>query len=212
MPSMIKKLLLSVMLMSGIVSSTAKASTNDFLGFIDLKKFKFSLQEEFRFKETGDAFFYQFTDFQAKYDFNKYFDLFVDYRLIFKQKSGNWDQYNVIMPGFTLKYPEQKWGKVEVRTRGEAGLDYSPVQWALNVQPKYNTPWKWTKFDINPFVADEMFFDVRNNMDFTVNRIRIGVDLKLANKIKSQLGYYYETYGNKSGHSDVLSFSVKFDF
>jgi hypothetical protein len=215
MTKLIQTICLSAILFSGMLNATA-GETNlpspPTKEFVSWSKFKISLQEEFRFKDEGSSFFYQFTDLQLKYSVSKYFDVFGDYRLIFKQKEGEWDQSNVLMPGFTIKYPTEKFGKFEIRTRAEAGVDLSPVTWALNVQPKYNTPWKWTRFDLNPYVANEMFFDIRNDMEYTVNRIRAGVDMKLSKKVSASVGYYYETAFDKKTDANVVSAAVKFEF
>ena len=185
------------------------ASTNDFLS---LDRVGFSLQEEFRFKDTGTAFFYQFTQFQVTYEINKYVDLFANYRLIYKEKDGSWDNFNVVMPGISLKYPAQKWGKVGMSIRGEAGLDFSPVPWALNVHPKYSTPWKWTKFQFNPYVSDEIFFNASDDLSYVANRIRVGVDYKFTKNIKGSTGYYYEVNDVKGTRSNVVNTSIKFEF
>ena len=169
----------------------------------------FSLQEEFRFKDTGDSWYYQHSDFQIKYKVSKYVDVFTDYRLIFQNKGG-WDAYNVVMPGFTLKYPTDKWGKFEVRTRGQAALDASPVLWSLNIQPKYNFPWKWTKYEFNPYIADEIQWILDDNIDYKTNRVRVGIGWKFTKGVKGSLGYYYET--SNKGHANVVNTSIKFEF
>lgn len=202
----IKSLLFTTILF-GCVST--QASTNDFLS---LDRVGISLKEEFRFRDTGQSFFYQFTELGISYEINNYLDVFTKYRLIFKEKNGLFDDSNVLLPGINLKYPAQKWGKVSMEVRGEAGLDFNPIPWVLNVHPKYNTPWKWTKFEFNPYVSDEMFFDASHDLDYLSNRVRVGMDYKFTKGIKGSTGYYYEANEEKGTHANVVNTSIKFEF
>ena len=207
MKKLISTLLVAATLMVGALN--ANASTNDFFSLV---RVGVSFQEEFRFRDEGNAFFYQYTQFQVKYEINDYVDLFFNYRLIYKENDESWDNANVIMPGVSLKYPAQKWGKVGMSIRGEAGVDISPVPWVLNIHPKYSTPWKWTKLQFTPYVSDEIFFNASDNFSYVANRIRVGIDYKFTKNIKGSTGYYYEVNDVKGTHSNVLNTSITFGF
>lgn len=175
-----------------------------------------TLEEEFRLKDQPkDPFFYEHTDIQYKLLINKYFDVFTDYRLILSGKNGSFDSQNMFIEGFNIKYPEQKWGKINLRTRVEIALNSYPKAdtYYLNVFPKYNTPWKWTKFKINPFVADESFYDTLNSGCFVKNRIYAGFDWAINKNIKGSTYYYHEnTRNNPWTHTDVAVTQIKFEF
>lgn len=222
------KILLNVLFLSLLstsvnaqTNSTPTATTNSptskaFKTF-DLNNFVFTLENEFRAKSTGSAFFYEHNDFQAKYLLvDKYLDVFTDYRLIFKNSAegNNWKNQSMFLEGFNVKYPQQKWGKINLRQRLEIGLNQSPskdsYQW--NVFPKYNVPWKLTKYEINPFIADESFFDTQDSMGFVKNRVYVGVDYKLTPKIKGSTWYYYETSAHSSAHANCLVTQIRFEF
>ena len=216
---MIKKLFLILALLTIIGSSIVNAQTNKTVNFFDRSHLVFTVEEEFRLKDQGSVhgLFYEHTDVQAKYLVNKYVDVFTDYRLIFKNKAGTWGDQSMFLEGFNLKYPEStNWGKLNLRTRIEIGLNKDGVDttYELNVFPKYNTPWKFTKFDINPFAANEMFFDTLNSADFIRNRIYAGVDWKITKSIKGSTYYYHEEA--KSGvtwtPSEVVVVQIKFEF
>jgi hypothetical protein len=188
------------------VFSTVNAATNE------LSKVSFTYENEVR--AESQSLFYNHNDIQLKYYVDRYFDVFTDYRLIFQDKGHGFKSQNMFLEGFTLKYPEQPWGKVSLRNRIEIGLNPEPTPTSLmwNEFPKYNTPWKWTKYEINPFVAYEMFFDIRRDMNFTKNRIYVGVEWKITPKIYGSTYYYYETLIGKSSHSDVLVTQIRFRF
>ena len=176
-----------------------------------IERSTFTLEEEFRLKDQS-GLFYEHTDIQYKYAVNKYFDMFTDYRLIFSSKNNSWSSQNMFLEGFNIKYPEQSWGKVNLRTRIEITQNPSPKPdtYYLNVFPKYNTPWKWTHFKINPFVADELFFDTLNNAYFVKNRVYGGFDYVLIQHVKGSLYYYHESSGNSQ--SEVAVAQIKFEF
>jgi len=146
---------------------------------------------------------------------NKYVDVFTDYRLILQDKGKGFKDQSMLLEGFNLKYPEQKWGKINLRNRLEIGLnnDPTPTTYQINEFPKYNTPWKFTKFKINPFVADESFYDAQHNFSFIKNRIYGGVDWTITPKIKGATYYYKEDVrSNPWVHSDVFVTQIKFEF
>lgn len=212
---MLKKLIFGLLLALGI-SFSAGAQTNDvFKSFMD--KTVFTFEEEFRLKDANyGPLFYEHSDIQIKYKLvDPYLDVFSDYRLIFQNKGKGWNTQSMFLEGFNLKYPEGKWGKINLRNRIEIGLnDHVDDTYQLNIFPKYNTPWKWTKFKINPFVANEMFFDTVHSMDFIKDRIYAGVDWQITPKIKGSTYYYKEE--NKAGsswvQSDVAVTQIKFEF
>ena len=213
---MVKKLILTALALISIL--TTRASTNEtFHSFWD--KTTFTFEEEFRLKDASyGPLFYEHSDIQIKYKLvDKYLDVFSDYRLIFQNKGKGWNTQSMFLEGFNLKYPEStNWGKINLRTRLEIGLNDAPAAntYQLNVFPKYNTPWKWTKFAINPFVANEFFFDTEHSMEFIKDRIYAGVDWKINKWIKGSTYYYKEEA--KSGTSwvqaDVAVAQIKFEF
>lgn len=213
---MLKKLLLATVMVLSL-TSTVKANTNDIFGVLDSHKFVFTFEEEFRLKDTSSdsPVFYEHSDIQAKYLINKYVDVFTDYRLVFQNKGKGWNDQSMFLEGFNLKLPEStNWGRVNLRTRLEIGLNSSPTPttYTLNVFPKYNSPWRWTKFQINPFVADELFFDCERSLEFNKNRGYVGVDWKINNRIKASTYYYHENSYVGGKPADVAVQQIKFEF
>lgn len=203
--------LVGLLLLSSI---NVRADTNYIFGVINPQKVAITYENEFRLKNQSSPFYYDHNDIQIKYLVSRYFDIFTDYRLIMQDKGTGFKDQSMFLEGFDLKYPEQSWGKINLRNRIEIGLNQSPAPTSLmwNEFPKYNTPWKWTKYEINPFVADEMFFDTRDYMNFVKNRAYVGVDWKISKNIVGGTYYYYETLKGSSTHSDVIVTQIKFKF
>lgn len=206
-----------MLLCAALLTTAAFAQTNTTKNsFLD--KSVITLEEEFRAKNANGygPMFYEHTDIQYKYLLSKYVDVFTDYRLIFQNKGKGWNDQSMFLEGFNLKYPEStNWGKINLRTRLEIGLNNAatPNTYQLNVFPKYNTPWKWTRFKINPFVANEMFFDTKQSMDFVKDRVYAGLDWQINKKIKGSTYYYREESRSNSSWvpADVAVMQIKFE-
>jgi hypothetical protein len=186
------------------------------LGIINSQKVVFTYENEFRVKNQANPLYYDHNDFQIKYLLiDKYADVFTDYRLILQDKGKGFKDQSMFIEGFNLKYPEGKWGKINLRNRLEIGLNTSPTPttWQLNEFPKYNSPWKFTKFKINPFIADESFWDAEHSFAFVKNRVYAGIDWIITPKIKGGTWYYYESVKNNPWvHSDVFVTQIRFEF
>lgn len=208
-----------------VLSVTAKLSASttyapDFPNISVPSNLVFSFNQEFRGKEPL-GFFYQHSDIQAKYLFGDYIDIFTDYRLIFQEKTvkAGFKDQSMFLEGFDLKSSDTQYGKISLRSRLEIGLNPypTPTSYQLNEFPKYNLPWKFTKFQFNPFVADEMFFDCRNNLDFDKNRVYLGIDWQISKRIKCSTYYFRESVQPSSTkgrwtQADVIDQSITFVF
>lgn len=203
------------------------ASTNLFLGFVNPEKIVITYENELRAKDQNNntPLFYDHNDIQFKYLLAEHFDIWVDYRLILQNKGTGFKDQSMILPGFNLKNPEQWWGKINLRVREEIGFNSLPGlgakttenqrnTWQLNLFPKYDAPWKWTKFKFQPFVADESFWDTADAMAFVRNRVYAGFDWEITPKIKGGTWYYRETQNSLYGstHSDVGVMQIRFEF
>jgi hypothetical protein len=202
--------------------STVNAATNDILGIADSSKFVFQYENEFRGKDRDNSspLFYDHNDFQVKYLFNQYFDVHTDYRLVFQDKSTGakdtgFKDTSVFLEGFDLKLPESpKWGKITMNDRIEISLNggSSPNTYYLRNFPKYDFPLKLTRYQFQPFVANESFWDVEHNMQFVKNRIYAGIDWQITPKIQGGTWYYYETYNGTATHANVGVMAIRFLF
>lgn len=175
----------------------------------------FSVEDEVRVKTDG-GFYYNHTDLKLAYSLTPWIDLFGGYRLVFEDQGTGFDNWNKFIPGITFKTPESKWGQFSLRSQFEAGLAPSGVDntYELSEKVKYNTPWKWTKLEINPFIADEMFLDADRGMDFDQNRAFGGFEYKITKNLKGSVFYFYESAknGGKWDDAHVFGTSLRFEF
>lgn len=223
-----KKIILSSVL-TALIGLSASAQTNSGLEKLTStiqNRSVVTLEEEFRGKDVQTHMFYEHTDIQYKFLAFKHLDFFTDYRFILKDSSGvngKWSDQSMLLEGINLKVPESStWGKLNLRLREEIGFN-PPVAhptvaqqttWQFNVFPKYDLPFKFTKYQIQPFVADESFWDTANGMGYVRNRIYAGLDWQITPKIKGGTWYYREDqhglYGGRK--ADVAVVQIRFEF
>ena len=218
---MLNKILSFLSAIMLIICITSFSQTNSDWEIFKSKS-QFQVEEEFHYYAGPQATMlnYEHTDLQYKYLANSYFDVFGSYRLIFKESANTWQNYNMFVPGFDLKLPIQLWGTLNLRTKveitpanqhGNTPATYMQAEWL-----KYNTPWKFTKYEINPLVGDEPFFNTADGYDFVRNRVTAGVDFKINQNIKGTLMYWYQNDKNTKIQtwigSDYIDFQLKFLF
>lgn len=165
-----------------------------------VSKTALTLEEEFRQDTDQGRNFYEHTDLQLKYNVNWNIEAFLSYRLVFEDKAGtsSYNTANVFIPGVTLwaptNYIPERHGWLSLRSRAELTLEDSNTKanYQLSEFLRYYTPFMFTRYNINPYVGDEMFFDLRNDFTFGRNRVCAGVDFELTKRIGGTLSYYWQ--------------------
>jgi hypothetical protein len=213
-----KYIVLSVILL--VSSAVAQTSTTNWVAANLLKHTTFTLEEEFR--QSGDRArsFYEHTDFQVKYAVNGWLDAFGSYRLIYQDKGHGYHTASMFVPGFMLKAPTTllpaKYGALSLRSRVELTLQDSQNKASYQDTEflKYSLPWKWSRWQIQPFVGEELFFDCAKDLDFNRNRFYAGVDFVLSSRVKGSLFWYdQQDKGKRAWTSDnIIVAQVKFVF
>ena len=210
-----KKILLAALVACSLAISGL--AQNYFTNFpaITSSKVVFDFSDEVRIKDH-QGLYYNHDDIQIKYLVCPNFDVFADYRLIFQNDNNgkNFVQHSMFLPGFDLKAPEGKYGAVSLRTRLEDETQPGKRNtYQLNVFPKYNTPWKFTRYHINPFIADESFYDCNADLGFLKNRVYAGVDYQITPKVKFSSYFYHEASESAQGTwSHANCFVTQFHF
>lgn len=184
--------------------------------------FDFILEQEIRLREYN---YYQHTDFTVEYHVNKQFTPFIGYRWLYENydessKDDFW--WNRFHTGFHYVFSE-KWGTLALRSR----FEYTPgeSEWTslekdidddfrFRERLKYNLPYKFTKFQISPFIFEEVFIDIDSDQGLYRNRMGGGVDSKLTKHLTCALYYFLESKkGIDSWHDDnVLAMTLKYKF
>lgn len=181
------------------------------------------LEEEFRLK-NGDQFYYQHSQLTAGIKYNAYVQPFIGYRAEFQNKplyiqegTSKWNYNSKFLLGnVSTLVNSEKYGLLNARTmidytiNGAGGYDSR-----FRERLRYNTPWMFTRFNINPFIYDEVFFDIYHGNGFNQNRIGGGVDVPLGKNVIGTLYYFLSTQKLSTGdwmNSNILAVQARINF
>lgn len=178
------------------------------------KNSKITLEQEFRFADDASDFFYHHYDGGYVYTINKFLDLGLNYRQVYEKKQGKkFKQENRPHVNALVKYDLFGFG-LEDRSRLEyRHFGYQTDAFRYRNKFTIKSPWKFTKLQIQPYVADEVFL-VFYNKAFTRNRFYSGAGITLTKNLKGELFYLLQS--NRDGktwkQSNVLGAKIKLVF
>lgn len=189
-------------------------STADFSFDIN-KDWKFTFQEEFRLKESGGHLYRHHSEVGFVYkSFADWVDLGFNYRQVFEKDSeGEWRQenrphLNVTLKGKLLGLDLSDRSRIEYRDRE----DKEDV-WRYRNKVTVKLPFELTELQLQPYLADEVFITL-NDDNVDRNRLYAGVSFKMAQNLKGDVFYLWQSSRSSSGWTDinVLGTALKFNF
>ena len=176
---------------------------------------KLTFEEEFRWGDNASDFYYQHYDAGYQYIINKYVSAGGGFRYIKDKKTDKFrDESEPYMAVFT------NWDlfgfKFGDRTRLEYRYyDYQMSSWRFRNKLDIKAPWKFTRFEIQPMIADEIFIK-SNGMDLNENRLYGGLAFTLTKNLKGELCYMFRSTKNVTvctwNETNVLSAKLKLAF
>ncbi|MGD9014740.1 MAG: DUF2490 domain-containing protein [Candidatus Omnitrophota bacterium] len=170
---------------------------------------KVKLEEEFRLGDDGGNLYYQHSDLGFTYSgLTDWLDLGFNYRQIFEKKSGEWKEeerphLNATVNWKWLDYSFSNRVRFEYRER-EDSQDY----WRYRNKFTIKLPLKITKFEIQPYIADEIFCDF-NHDELNKNRLYSGFALKLLDNLKSDIFFLWQSSESNDEWSDIYTLGTK---
>ena len=175
---------------------------------------KIAFEEELRF-ERDATLSYHHSDIGITYTgLAEWIDVGLNYRQVFdKNANGHWPSENRPHFNITLKTKVRDFAlsnrlRFEYRERNNA-----QDQWRFRNKLTLKLPLKFTDFEIQPYLADEIFVDFYGN-GLNRNRIYAGLSCKFSDNLKGNL-YYLLQSGKSGGHWDninAIGFQLKFNF
>ncbi len=144
----------------------------------------------------------------------EWIDLGLNYRHIFEEKSSKWRvenrphlNANIKWKLFGMDFSNR--GRLESRIREKADN-------FLRYRSKFTVkaPFKLTKFEIQPYVADEIFYDF-DEETLNKNRLYAGIVFKIFKNLKADFFYLLERNKNSSNKwydYNVFGTNLKFSF
>jgi len=172
------------------------------------KDFKTTLEEEFRWGDDASDFYYHHYDGGVVWGVNKYLDLGLNYRQVYEKKKNKFKEENRPHGNATLKW-ELEGFKFEDRNRIEyRHFDYQDDSWRYRNKLTIKFPWKFTKIEIQPFLADEVFVDLNDN-GFSRNRFYSGLGMNFTKNIKAEVYYMLQSSKSSGKWTNANVFGTK---
>ncbi|MDD5617480.1 MAG: DUF2490 domain-containing protein [Candidatus Omnitrophica bacterium] len=170
---------------------------------------KIAFEEEFRWADNANDFYYHHYDASMSFQLNKNLSLGLGYRQIYEKKNGKFKEEN--QPNWLATISTDMWGcKLEDRSRLEyRHYDYQADFWQYRNKITVKLPWKFSKLEIQPYLSDEAFLNF-NGAAFTKNRFFSGFGMNITKNIKIDLYYLLQNSKSKHKWSKVNAFGTKF--
>ena len=174
---------------------------------------RIAMEEEVRLGDDGGNLYYHHYDLGYAYDANKHLTLGLNYRQVYDKKNGNFKIENRPHINATLK-EEIAGFKLETRNRLEyRHFDYQEDSWRYRNKFTVKFPWKFTRLQIQPYLADEIFLNL-NGIDFNRNRFYSGFTFNLTKNLKAEVYYLFQSAKSSGRWTDanVLGSKLKLAF
>lgn len=157
-------------------------------------------EAEFRFGDDASEFYYQHTHLEIGYKVNDWLEIAPAYRQVWElftksvDEEGQEDWFVEYRPmvNVTVKY---KWNGWEISDRNRFEYRFFDIDkedhFRYRNKITLKTPWKWTSWGINPFIADEIF--IQENDQFNRNRFYLGVGMDIIEHLTADVFYLWQT-------------------
>lgn len=182
---------------------------------IRLKKdLKLAFEQEFRWGDNAGEFFYQHYDAGLFYNLNKYWSLGAGYRHVLNKNKGKFLVENepYVTATFASQFAQFKY---DDRSRLEYNhFDYKDDTWRYRNKLTVKAPWKFTKLEIQPFAADEIFILFDDGQRLSENRATAGLAMNITKNLKGEVYYMFRAVksGLKWTDTNVLGTKLKLVF
>jgi hypothetical protein len=175
---------------------------------------KIAFEEEFRWGNNATEFYYQHYDLGYFYNLEKWLNIGGGYRHVYELKKGKFMQENEPYLTATLLW-DFKGLKFDDRSRIEyRHFDYQDDSWRYRNKITVKLPWRFTKLEIQPYIADEIFIGFSTISELNQNRLSPGISMNLTKNLKADV--YYTLQSTKSSgrwvDANVLGTKLKIAF
>jgi Protein of unknown function (DUF2490) len=182
------------------------------------KKSKLVFEQEFKLGDNSSDFYYQHYDAGYVYGLSKYVNIGIGYRYIkemqnkaFRVENEPYILTTIIWELAGFKFDSRN--RFEYRTFDYNKVDSGRYRNKLTVK----LPWKFTKREIQPYLADEIFVRF-NGADLNQNRIFAGLGFNITKNLKGEIYYMFQSIKNYSRlestwtQTNVLGTKLKISF
>jgi hypothetical protein len=181
----------------GMVSAASAATRNlqywknESLSWGIAKDWKLGLSSDIYFKDNASDFYYQRTELGVTYSgLAKWLDLSVTYTRIVVESNNIWKREEEPVLVGTFKWTVKGFAISDKNRFEYRIIEDAEDGWRYRNQVQVKAPWKWTRFAIQPYVADEFFVDI-NSQVLNDNRVQPGFSFKLTKELSMDIYYMW---------------------
>jgi len=157
------------------------------------KEAKMVLEEEFRWGGSAKEFYYQHYDLGFFYNLQKYLNVGAGYRHVLSKSKGKFLVENEPYVTATLLWDIAGF-KFDDRSRLEYNhFDYKDDTWRYRNKFTVKLPWKFTKFEIQPYLADEIYVLFDDSQRLNQNRFSAGLGMTITKNLKGEIYYLLQS-------------------
>ena len=156
------------------------------------ESWKAGLEQQFRLGDNMVKLYYRYTDFGIAWRATPWFILGCDYAQIYEKREGDWKEENRPHLNGTFKWSWREFGfedrhRIERRIReGRENI------WMYRNNLSSMIPLKWTRWEIRPYVADEIFF-ILDEGELYRNRLTAGFKGQLVHYLWVDIYYLWQS-------------------
>lgn len=173
------------------------------------KDSKVAFEEEFRWGDNANEFYYHHYDVGFFYNLEKWLNVGGGYRHIYELKKEKFKLENEPYITLTLLW-DLKGFKVEERSRIEyRHFDYQDDSWRYRNKATVKFPWKFTKMEIQPFLSDEIFIGFDGISELNRNRFSSGLAMNVTKNLKAEVYYMLQASKSSGNWTDVNVLGTK---
>jgi len=173
------------------------------------KEAKIVFEEEFRWGGSAKEFYYQHYDLGFFYNLQKYLNVGAGYRHVLSKSKGKFLVENEPYIAATLLWDIAGF-KFDDRSRLEYNhFDYKDDTWRYRNKFTVKLPWKFTKFEIQPYLADEIFILFDDSQRLNQNRFSAGLGMTITKNLKGEIYYMLQDTKNSGKWTDVNVLGTK---
>jgi len=175
------------------------------------KSWKVTAEEEIRFGNDVSELYYTHTDGGLIYKVTDGLAFGLKYRLIYEKDGDKWIQENQPHGNITVNW---KWQDFSFKDNSRFELrikDGKEDKWRYRNKLTVKFPWKWTDFEIQPYIADEIFVDFHGTR-LNRNRAYAGIGARIFEYLKLELFYLLQVSKEEPGkwkNYNVLGVNLK---
>jgi hypothetical protein len=175
---------------------------------------KIAFEEEFRWGDNANVFYYHHYDAGLSYNLNKYLNVGGGCRQAYELRKGKFKEENEPYLTATLFWDLLGF-KFDDRSRMEyRHFDYQDDSWRYRNKITVKLPWKFSRLKIQPFLSDEVLIGFSKINELNQNRFYSGLTMNVTKNIKAEI-FYLLVSSKSSGtwvEANVLGTKLKIAF